>query len=314
MVPLVAALQRTVFAVERRPYSWGDVVLAAEAWGDWAASEQAARAAAAGLARARQAREPLAGGEIDRAEEAWRRARRLLAAEELQAWLADRVVGVEEWRDYIRGLVLAGRAEATADGEPIDDHGVWVHATCSGALVRVARKLAERVAVASLVAAGPLTVDLLERLDREFEEFCAAAATPAAIEREIDRRRLDWLLVDWRFQASEDQAMMREAALCVRDDGLDFADVARTAGLAVERRLDTVEEIPPELQAHLLGAAVGSVVGPVSAAGTFLVAEVMERRPPTVDDPDVADRARQSVLARAVGAELTDRVSWHERL
>jgi hypothetical protein len=191
---------------------------------------------------------------------------------------------------------------------------VWIELVCSGTLDAVAVRLAERIAVdPAIPPQGRLTTDQVERLDRAYEAFCTAVATPTAVEQELNRHTLDWLVVGWQFLACEDEDRIREAALCVRQDAIDLGEVARIAGIGVERRLDCVEELPAELYPHLLAAPVGTLLGPVHADHRYVVAEVLKRRAPSADDPDALERGRAAVVARAVRRALTERVSWHEQ-
>ena len=322
-----AVLERPVFSVGDRAFSWSDVVSAAKAWGDWARLEREAREQAACLECAARGGLALVGGEFEQEEERFRRALRLLAAVELESWLAARAVEVCWWRDYVRGAVLCRRGEL--DGEssvdsdpPADpplDSALWTQAMCSGVLDDVARRLASWAAAAEtldeLGSDGcPLTESALDRMGRGFEAFCERSLSPLTIEREIERRALDWLRVEWRYQASGDEEVLREAALCIREDGLGFEEVATVAGLSVLRRRSDLDAVEAELRAQLLGARAGALVGPLRVGSEHWLVEVLDRRAPSRDDPEVVERARAAVIERAVETEVVNRVHWHEQL
>jgi hypothetical protein len=311
---------RSVFAVAHRTFSWADVVAAARAWGEWAGCEQAAREASSALARAQRAGVALTGPEFDAEEERFRRTRGLLAADELIWWLARRDVELSAWRDYVRGVVLRRRgSEPDGDLASADAAAVWVQAMCSGTLDSVAQRLARRVAVADAGGrltdfGSPLTGTEVAELDQIYEEFCERSATVDAIEREVDRHRLDWLTIEWRSQAAADEDTLREAALCIREDGREFEEVATAAGLAVDRRRTDLDGADVELRADLLGARVGDLLGPLTVGGEYRLVQVLDKRPPTSDDPEIRARARDAVVGRAVEAESVDRVRWDERI
>jgi hypothetical protein len=306
--------ERSVFAVSGRRFRVADVVCASRAWGQWAECEQAARAARSALDAARLDGARLDGPEFDAEQERFRRARRLLAADELVSWLSHRDVEVGAWRDYIRGEVLRRRF----DGPIADDAPVWVHAICSGGLDSAAQRLAAHAAAAAALGrlgatATPLTESDVAALDLVFMEFCDRSATGDAIEREVEKRRLDWLLLEWRWQATPDPDVLREAALCIRDDGVGFEQVAAQAGLDVQHDRMTLEGVRADLHPHLLGARVGDLVGPLAVGSDYWLIEVLDKRIPSIDDPEVWAAAREAVVNRAVEAEVVDRVRWDER-
>jgi hypothetical protein len=313
------AADRLVFAVAHRTFRWADVICAAEAWGDWAECEQAAREGSSALTWAKRAGVALIGPEFDAEEERFRRFRELLSADELMAWLARRDVEVSAWRDYVRGVVLRRRPQADLASPPADGPAVWVHAMCSGTLDSVARRLAGRVAAAD--AAGklsdsgdPLTGSEVAELDRIYMEFCDGSATVDTIEREVDRHRLDWLRLEWRWQAATDADVLSEAALCIRDDGRDFDEVAAAAGTAVQRQITDLDGVDPELRALLLGARVGELLGPLTVGSEYWLVEVLDKSVPSMADPEVRARARDAVVGCVLEAEVVDRVRWDERV
>ena len=309
--------ERSVFAVSGRTFRWADVVCAANVWGQWAECEHAARVARSALDATNRTGAPLDGPEFDAEQERFRRARRLLAADELVSWPRRRDVEVSAWRDYIRGEVLRRGFDS-----PIFDGylgaGVWVHAICSGALDSAARELAARAAAAGALGrlgaiATPLTEPDVAELDLVFIEFCGRSATGNAIEREVEKRRLDWLVLEWRWQAAADTDVLREAALCIRDDGMSFEEVAAQAGLEVQRDRMALEGVPTELHPHLLGATVGELLGPLAVGSDHWLIEVLDKRIASIDDPEVRAAAHEAVVSRAVEAEVVDRVRWDER-
>src|SRR4051794_41929927 len=84
---------RPVFAVGGRTVSWDDVLRRAERTGELDAVR---RETAAGLAALERDGPPAAGG-VREAAAAFRYARHLLAADELEAWLADWGLTTDEW-------------------------------------------------------------------------------------------------------------------------------------------------------------------------------------------------------------------------
>jgi hypothetical protein len=311
---------RVAFAVAERDFDWSDLVVAARWWGDWSRIAHDANSALLSIERARASGLVLDGPEFDAEAHRFRYARHLLSADELERWLAERGLDVPRWFDYVRGVVLSGPPEgsrpALASGSVAPD-ALWTHAICSGALGRVASRLANRTAVAvaagESLPAGRLSGAQVGELDLGFDRFCARSAHTSALIRALDRHREAWTHVDLRWLVTPDLHVAREVALGVRVDGRTLAEVADHAGLACARRRLVLEQVEEPLRASLLGAGRGELIGPLSMAGAHAVVEVLDRRAPSLDQPHVAERARRAAIERAVEREIAERVTWHER-
>ena len=215
----------------QRAWTWGDLFLAARLWGEW-------EPWIAGLADRPAPADPKA------AEVSFRRARRLIAGDELRAWLAEQHLTVDDWRGWLRG----------EPGEP------WTAGVCDGSFDLWADRLAERAG--ALAAADPppastsppaawfgrmpgaadaqalgipadavaLRAEALWSAERAYEQLCAEAAGGDAVERLVTDNSVDWLRVDCELIEAADEDVAREAALLVREDGLAMPEVARSPG------------------------------------------------------------------------------------
>jgi hypothetical protein len=309
-------LTELVFSVGGRTYTWGDVVAAARHWSAWSGVERRSREGVLCAREADRHGDPLTQGELDAAAAAFRRERRLLSADELRAWLAQWDVPLPYWMEHLRRSLLrarwAGRLDELAARHQIAHADVadFVHteAVCSGALEDAARRLAERAAVAAALAAAP-DGDFAV-MDACWERFCADAASPQAIEREVHAQHMDWLRLDCRWLAHGQEDVVREAALCVREDGRDLATVAGDAGVRLESEMVFLGATEPALRGHLLGARPGDILGPVLLDDEFRLIEVVAKRAPSADDPEIRERAARAVVERAVQGEVANRVRW----
>jgi len=292
---------RPLFSVGDAVYTWGDVVARARAAGELAAIEGEVRAGLAALRRTEPEQE-----DVEAVARAFRYERGLLAGDELDAWFESRGLTAAEWHEYL-SRVLAREAVPDVDGSAEDPvPHVWAEGICSGVFEAIAHKLALLVAVAPDAPA--------ERRDEEYEAFCRAAATDAAIEREIESNRLQWIRLRYDVVAFADEDTAGEAALCVRADGEPLADVAARIGADVEQRDDWLEDVEPELASRFFAAEERSLVGPVAADEGSLLAFVHAKTPPALEDEDVRARAAGALAQRAAERAVNERVTWLEPL
>lgn len=297
-VLLMGATGHPVFTVGGTVYDWTDIAEFARLRGDWAEIAAQAAAGVAAIEHAAPAQDA-----VDEAARAFRHERRLLSGDDLDAWLERREVSVAGWLAYVARSLARGEAQAEV---PATDEEVWAEAMCSGRLDECAETLARLLAVAPGVP--------LAGLDAAFEGFCRSVTTEQAIAREIVAARLDWIRIRYSSALFTAAAAAAEAALCVRDDGLAFADVASTAGVAVTEDEAWLEDADPAVAPFLVAARASELVGPVATDAGFLLAEVLEKTQVSADDPAVRARAEAAVIERAADRATTDHVVWHEQL
>ena len=267
-----AFLGRPVFSVGGATFRWGDVL--------------------ADLAPGGAGPEPPRAEPAD-AEAEFRYARNLVSAEDTEAWLARWDLTVREWHDW-----LGGRR----DGDGVVD------AVCSGALERRARELAleaaARVWAGEQVQLGPGR-DCLDR-------FRDVVCTPEAIDRELGLHVLDWVEVVSDRLTIGDADAASEAALCLIEDGLTPGEVAVRSGARLSEERLVLADVEPALQARLLAAEPGDLVGPLPEGDEHVLRVVRARRPPDVTASLWRDRAADLVFGRACERDLAPRVEWHE--
>jgi hypothetical protein len=292
-------LDAAVFTAGGRTFTWGDVVNAARAWGEWGRLEASTgRALAVEKKAARAGRLPPAA-EVVAATDAFRYERRLISADELAKWLDRWDLGFDELTAYLRRGLLQRDQKDSAVTSGVDglERASWAAAVCSGQLVSFARRLAEQTALQLAGASEPPT--------RSEDEAVAEQASTNFI---------SWTRVDCRFLVFADEAPAREAALCVREDGRSIDEVAGDAGLAIEHGRFYIEEAPRALRAHLLAAHPGELTGPVAVDDVFWVLFITGRTPPSFDDAEVVERAQRRAAERALTTALQRSVRWHDRL
>ena len=300
-------------------YSWDDVVSAARVWGDWAQLERQAREGVAGERRAARRGEVLSERDVEAAGRKFRYARRLLAADEFRAWLARWGLTVEDWFSYLRrdrlrqasaGDLASGRSPNGGSGEEVQ-RAIWAEAVCSGALERLARKLAERTAAHRKLTGSEPGQDY-EGMEASFRRLCARAVTAEAIEAQIAISRMEWLRADVCRMALQSEEAAREAALGVLVDEMELGQVASSAGAVLARERLYLDSVDPELRRHLLSAQVGELIGPVSLQGEFWLVEVLDKAAPSAEDPEIRARAERRLIERAAEEAVLSEVTWYE--
>jgi hypothetical protein len=335
-VTVVARAERVLFTVGATAYRRRDLVVAAEAWGDWDALLREAREEIACEARARDVGDPLDPLAVDEAAVAFRRARGLLAAEDLESWLAERDVSVVDWLAHLRRSLLCDLWRGQLDsllleGEPVDAAEVaaaaWTRGICTGVLADLADLLATEAAAEAALATPPADASgvpaladadvgaaALERRRAAHARLVELAVTSAGIARELEAHRLDWTSVDCVLLVHADLDVLREAALCVVDDGLELDAVALEAGAELRRSRLLVGELPPEVGGPLLAAEPGQLLDPVEVDGVAWLARLEAKTTPSAADPALRERAVELIAARARARALDNWVHWHERL
>jgi hypothetical protein len=315
--PAVSA--RPAFTVGPAAYTWEDVARAAALWSDWAGIERRAHAALASRRRLERTEADVAAADLEERARRFRFARRLFAADELRAWLERWDLGVEEWREYLRGSLLrerragepealqASRAPRGADVEPF----VYVEAVCSGDLERAAEKLAGRAA--AFAREGHVEKGDARALEEAYERLRRASVTPEGLRREVEAHRLEWIRVEVEELVVAAETAGREALLALRDEGREMAAVARDAGTEVRRTRRYLHEMDGEVARAVLGLAEGELVGPLEVGGQYVLVRVHSKVPPSIDDPAIRARAEAALVDVALRRETANRVRWHEQ-
>jgi hypothetical protein len=340
---------RTVFTVGGRDYQWIDVILAAYLWGEYARLERRTREGLAWLKHLKRLGEKVPEAEADEAADTWRYDRDLLAADDLQQWLDDHDLDMDEWLEYIDRSVRTARPNAPKlkVSAPEVEAALYGEALCSGALADFATRLAGQAAAfdrlnegtsarcskaAVRAAMKPLppsvrrgvfdfsAADTVARaefvacLGVVFERFLDEIAAPAMLEREVDAHRLDWTRVVCETAPFATEEAAREAALLVREDSFPLADAAAMGKSMVTKERFVLADLLPPLKDRLIGARPGDLIAPVESNGDYLVVSVVDRVEPTTKDRAVRARAVDRVRTRTIQREIEKRVRWHERV
>jgi hypothetical protein len=150
----------------------------------------------------------------------------------------------------------------------------------------------------------------LARLESAFHAQARAATTADALASQLARHRHEWTRVDLERLSFETADAAREAACCVRDDGLTLSEVAIEARQPIRDTRDLLERLDPPLRDVVLGAGSDELVGPVAVGSRHEVAWVAGKRLADLADPIVRARAETAVVDQMVARAILAHVRW----
>ena len=315
---------RSLFTVAGRTYAWEDVLLAAELRGELGELEQQTKQGLACLRRLATEPDALPAETLRAAATVFRYEHNLLAAEELETWLAARGLSAADWNGYLRRLILRERwadeleqiASEFAVGDDEVEAALPAEAICTGFLRRAAERLAEDAALAATdddAEDNPDRAALIAALARGADAVRGRTPSLPEVEHELAAHGIDWIRIEAETLELADAEAAREAALCVRVDGRMLADVADECGLPANALELYLADAEPDLQAALVSASPGELIGPIERGSGHLLLQLRSKTEPSAEDPELARRAAAVLTARAVERELRDRVLWHDR-
>jgi hypothetical protein len=327
--------ERVVFSVGVTAYRRRHLLGVARVWGEWGPIVREAREELACAARAAECGDPFDPSAVASAGAAWRRARGLLAAEELEAWLAERDVTSVDWLAHMRGALLReawndeleGIVTETRSPEDADLlRAAWTVAVCGGTVADLAERLAEEAAAEAMfehpeepALEDPSFVDVdispavLTRLRAADDRLAADAVTDDRVARELETHRVAWASVDCLVLVHPDLDVLREAALCVTQDGLELASVAAESGAELRHERLVLGELPAEVGARLFNAEPGELLEPVAVEDTAWLVLVEAKTMPSSADPELRERAAELIAARERARAVDRWIRWHER-
>jgi hypothetical protein len=309
-----------VFAVDGEVFHWQDVFAHARACGGWDDLERAARA---GVACGRHADESPDEEErleqlVDKAGDEFRYERDLLTADEMEGWLVERGLTARTWLESVRRRVLrelwADQLDELVtryDPSPEDvDAALAADMLCDDTHGALAEQFAAQAAAAAAAGGVATGEDRQQALLAAAERFRAAALTGEALRREIAAHQMEWVRIDCRALEFAEPTEAREAALCLREDGLPLDEVAQSAHVNVGALSFYLDEIDGEERSRFLASHAGHVVGPIPVDDVHLLYHVDAKVMPSADDAAVRARASALITARAMAIEAQQRVQW----
>lgn len=150
----------------------------------------------------------------------------------------------------------------------------------------------------------------LDRLERDWARFQESLTGPEAIDREVNRRQLDWLRFGCQTIGFSEESQAREAALCIREDGLSLEDVAADAHQPVTDLRFLLGDVEAEVRPLFLAARPADLVGPIAFEDRHTLFKILDKALPSAGDPEIRDRAAEALIGRAIEMELQRHVRW----
>lgn len=335
---------RAVFRVEPEIFTWRDVMLFTHRLGRWAPLLQGITDGLVCVRHAEARSDDDADGDLEEAVDSaaaeFRYDRELITADETEAWLAERGVTAADWLASIRREVLRSRfadllPELRRGDSPSRreiESAVRVDLSCTRLGQQLASVCAEHAAAAAVAGlprdsvaptalAGPLPagldieyaqgrLPLIEWILQGVARFRQQAITEEAVGREVRQHKMEWVRLECRTVAFPDLVQAREAALCMREDHLDFDDVATSARREVAQARFYVEDLDQTLQPLLLSAMPGDIIGPTLIGESHTLFHVLSKTLPAESDPELRVRAAERLLTRALAKAGREGAHW----
>lgn len=150
----------------------------------------------------------------------------------------------------------------------------------------------------------------LAHLESAFHAQVEAATTADTLAVQLDRHRFEWMRVDLERIGFESADAAREAACCVREDGLTLSEVAIASRQPVRDTRDVLEHLDPALRHAVLAGDIDTLAGPIAVGSRHEVVWVVGKRPADLADPIVRARAERAIVDHMIARAILTHVRW----
>ncbi len=284
---------------------------------------------------------------VDSASVAFRYANDLITGEETERWLEDRNLSLEEFSNYFarqqwgRALSATTSEKSYLDATPEERERFAADAILSGAFDRWSEVYSRRVAALadrdSTAATPELRADLLQRagtseeglpawlgrLERTpewfeenlrseaaFDDQIKSLVTEKDLARELVSLRLSLTCFEIETVEVDSRDAASEVLACVRNDGMEMAEVAEEGRYPYHEETLLLEDLPSDQQQRYLSAKAGALLEPTPREEEFEVTRVRTRTEPTLEDKAVRARIEERIVARHFAALVGKFITW----
>jgi len=151
--------------------------------------------------------------------------------------------------------------------------------------------------------------DMLE-LEATYRLRCAAVLTPERLSQAMAAARLPLTRLEVEQAEFDSADAAREAALCVREDGLSLEEVARESRFPFKRLELLAEDLPEDQRQKLLCAVTGELQESAPSGGVFHLNRVLRKTEPTLADASVRSRVEQRILDTYFSEAGAKEIRW----
>ena len=137
-------------------------------------------------------------------------------------------------------------------------------------------------------------------LSADYHAWRELAIDEADVDRLIRNKRLDWSWYWYDLLLFGTESAVREAALCIRHDGEEIADVVARAGATIESRHTLLQDLGPDERAALVSLAPDELGGPFVVDGRLVLVRLRAVTPPDRDRAETRRAARQELADDAL--------------
>ena len=313
----------TLFTVEKRKFGWDEIIVAAQLWNEWGPFVETVYEAQSCLQFANETKRVPTSAEMRETANSFRYSHNLISGEETQLWLERWGMSAGQWMDCLRGLyvrqqwLLQAKQIANCYNSNQDNDLLKNYAVCTGKLDEWATRLAGHAAIAAasndLLDESVSTNQLIEQIEEKFQQGCKQRVTNQLVEAKICDHRLEWIHYECRCLWLPEEAMAREAALCVSEDGLTLDQVAADAQCELREWNFYADEIEISVRPYFLAARPGDLLGPWRLREKYPLFSVLSKRLPHSDDPRIRTRAEDAIVAGLLAQAINERVHWVEQ-
>ncbi len=302
------------------------VLTAADEWGQLTPVRSQVRERLSALAQAQADGFQVADDLLQARSEAFRRDLGLRSAQATQEWMDAHGVSIEAFGDYLERE--ACREHYTSNALPFDaaaesisakdvDEVLWPDLVFSGNVQPWCQQLAEIVAiVCSLKGPDHVDADLAtwpERLTaygQLQEQFRADLLTTTRLKNALRAQYHDFFLLHAEIGIFDNDAAVREAVLCITEDGLSMEKVCEMAKGDFMHQEALLNQLPPDLQTAALSAAPGSVLPPFEQAGRHILMLVQAKKEPDLADERTRSLLSQRLVTEAIRPLVHEHIQW----
>lgn len=133
-------------------------------------------------------------------------------------------------------------------------------------------------------------------------------------ERDLQHELISMRLLLTRFEIEMIEVDSRDAAAeimaCVRNDGMEMAEVAEESRYPFHRSEILLEDLAPDQQQQFLSVKAGALLEPIPREDSFQVCRVKMRIEPTLQDAAIRERLGERIIERHFSELVSKHIHW----